>query len=87
MAIRSKPKAGAVDTFIAAAPDAAAPKQDAKEVYSKGIKKGNKRQITLTIEPEILRRIDELSETTGQSRAGLINLAIWRALEGDIFQR
>lgn len=86
MAIRSKPKASAVDDFIKGAPDAAAPKKEAKEVYSKGMKKGNKRQISLTIEPELLRRVDELSEATGQSRAGLINLAIWRALDGDIFR-
>lgn len=86
MAIRSKPKTGAVDTFIKGAPDAAAPKQEAGEVYAKGIKKGNKRQITLTIEPELLRKVDEISKSTGQSRAGLINLAIWQALEGDIFK-
>lgn len=90
MAIQRKPKAtdAKAEAFIAGAPDAnqrPAPPA-ATGVYEKGIAKGNKRQITLTIAPELLRRVDEVAKRTGQGRAGIINLAIFRALEGDIFQ-
>ena len=51
-------------------------------IYQKGIQKGHKRQISLTIAPELLQRVDELAKRTGQGRAGIINLAIYRALEG-----
>ena len=56
-------------------------------MYEKGIKKGNKRQISLTIAPDLLKRVDEAARRTGQGRAAIINLAIYRALEGDIFAR
>lgn len=83
MSIQRKPKtAKTVDDFVAGAPDAAT--QPGAE-YEKGIKKGNKRQITLTIAPDLLRRVDEAAKRTGQGRAAIINMAIFRALEGDIF--
>lgn len=85
MAIQRKPKttASTPEAFIAGAPDAG---QAAAAVYEKGIPKGNKRQITLTIAPELLRKVDEVAKRTGQARAAVINMAIFRALEGDIFQ-
>lgn len=90
MAIQRKPKtapaaAAAEDAFIQGAPDAkeAAP----AAVYEKGIPKGNKRQITLTIAPELLRKVDEVAKRTGQARAAIINMAIFSALEGNIFQK
>lgn len=92
MAIQRKPKVSpaAADAFIQAAPDAAAstaPAVAAKSAtYEKGVPKGNKRQITLTIAPELLRRVDEVAARTGQARAAIINMAIFHALEGDIFQ-
>ena len=89
MAIQRKPKvsASAADAFIQGAPDAKADAgQDAAAVYEKGIPKGNKRQITLTIAPELLRKVDEVAKRTGQARAAVINLAIFKAVEGDIFQ-
>jgi len=84
MAINRKPKVvvASAEAFIAGAPDAG---QVAPAAYNKGIPKGNKRQISLTIAPELLRRVDEVAKRTGQGRAGIINLAIYRALEGDIF--
>lgn len=83
MAIQRKPKGiGSEEAFIQAAPDAQAKETSS---YEKGIKKGNKRQISLTIAPELLQRVDELAQRTGQSRAGVINLAIYQALEGEIF--
>jgi hypothetical protein len=55
-------------------------------IKEKGVPMGNKRQITLTISPDLLRRVDEVATKTGQARAALINMAIYRALEGDIFK-
>lgn len=82
MAIQRKPNRKSEEAFIAAAPDGS-PRPDA---YEKGIPKGNKRQISLTIAPELLRKVDEVAKRTGQGRAGIINMAIYRALEGDIFK-
>jgi len=89
MAIQRKPKVtpaptAAQDAFIQGAPDAAKPAAPA--VYEKGIAKGNKRQITLTIAPDLLRRVDETAKRTGQARAAIINMAIFNALEGNVFQ-
>ena len=65
---------------------AAPAKTAAAGEYDRGVKKGNKRQISLTIAPDLLRRVDEVAERTGQGRAAIINMAIFRALEGDIFK-
>ena len=87
MSIQRKPKTAqataAQDAFIQGAPDAS---KAAPAAYEKGIPKGHKRQITLTIAPELLRKVDEVAKRTGQARAAVINMAIFRALEGDIFQ-
>ncbi len=69
---KAKPKATA-DDFIAAAPDA--------EPKARGVKKGNKQQISLTIAPALLVKIDNLAAELGQSRAAVINMAIYRAVE------
>lgn len=63
------------------------PPAPVKHLYEKGIKKGNKRQISLTISPELLQRVDEVALRSGQARAAVINLAIFKALEGDIFKK
>lgn len=62
----------AADTFISGAPDAA---------RTRGVKKGNKQQISLTIAPALLQKVDELAAELGQSRAAIINMAIYRAVE------
>lgn len=62
----------AADAFISGAPDAA---------RTKGVKKGNKQQISLTITPALLQKVDELAVQLGQSRAAIINMAIYRAVE------
>jgi hypothetical protein len=46
-----------------------------------GVMKGSKRQISLTIAPALLVKLDALAVETGLSRAYLINLAVKRALE------
>lgn len=66
----------AADAFISGAPDSAA---NAPKV--RGVKKGNKQQISLTIAPALLAKIDELADQLGQSRAAVINMAIYRAVE------
>lgn len=62
------------DAFIAGAPDAVVSS-------GRGIPKGKKEQITLTIAPAILDQVDELAVRMGQSRASWINMAIYQALE------
>jgi len=71
---KPKKKPQTADNFIAEAPDAETTKP-------KGVKKGNKQQISLTIAPELLERVDSLSQELGQSRAAVINMAIYRAVE------
>jgi len=86
MSIQRKPKPPTtVEEFVAGAPDAQT-SAASPGTYEKGIKKGNKRQISLTIAPDLLRRVDEVAKRTGQGRANIINMAIYRALEGDIFK-
>lgn len=63
----------AVDAFISGAPDA--PKKP------RGVIKGKRQQITLTITPALLSKVDALAAELGQSRAAVINLAIHRAVE------
>ena len=74
---RPKPKTpekeSAAADFIAGAPDSSS--------KTKGVKKGNKQQISLTISPALLAKVDELAEKLGQSRAAVINMAIYRAVE------
>jgi Ribbon-helix-helix protein, copG family len=43
-----------------------------------------KQQITLTICPDLLAKVDEMAEKMGESRAALINLAIYRTVEGGL---
>lgn len=72
----TKPKAKppqTAESFISGAPDS--------EAQPKGVRKGNKRQISLTITPALLQRVDELAAELGQSRAAIINMAIYRAVE------
>lgn len=74
---RPKPKAAesspGADAFISGAPDGAA--------IPKGVKKGNKQQISLTINPALLVKVDEMAAELGQSRAAIINMAIYRMVE------
>ena len=74
---KAKPKTtkqeAATADFIAGAPDSG--------TATKGVKKGNKQQISLTIAPALLVKVDELAAELGQSRAAIINMAIYRAVE------
>jgi hypothetical protein len=68
----TKPKPKTPDEFIDNAPDAPG---------RKGVKRGKKEQITLTLAPELLEKVDALAKRMGQSRAAMINLAIFRMIE------
>ena len=62
-----------VDAFIAGAPDAVR--------VPRPTMLGNKRQISLTIAPALLEKVDAMAAEMGQTRAGIINMAIYRMVE------
>lgn len=70
----TKPKPKTPDEFIDSAPDA---------LGRKGVKRGKKEQITLTLSPDLLEKVDVLARRMGQSRAAMINLAIFRMTEAE----
>lgn len=74
MAITKPMKPKTTESFIAGAPDA----------QPRGVRRGLKQQITLTIAPDLLAKVDEMAERMGQSRAALINLAIYRTVESGL---
>ena len=47
-------------------------------------RKSKKQQISLTIQPELLLKLDALANTTGQSRASLINIAVYNIVENGL---
>ena len=63
----TRPKASSADAFVQGAPDAP----------RKGVRKGKKEQITLTIAPDLLAKVDDYAAQRGQSRAAMINMAIF----------
>lgn len=82
MAIQKKVKPNVssqnIDAFLEGAPDAN--KLVNSHVYDKGIAKGNKRQISITIAPELLRLVDERAEHMGIGRSSFISMALFRIL-------
>jgi hypothetical protein len=72
---RPKTKTAKAEAFISGAPDAEKPR---------GVRKGNRQQISLTIAPDLLLKVDALAAKLGQSRAAVINMAIYRAIESGI---
>lgn len=87
MAITKKKTAAetkAADDFISGAPDAATIQPETKKPKPKYVKKGKKLQITLTIAQPLLERVDEMAERLGQSRAAVINFAIFQGLESGL---
>lgn len=76
MAIKRRPsQASSIDNFIDGAPDASADDQKPKRV-----RKGNKVQISFTLDESLLDRVDEQSSKMSLSRAAFINLALFKAL-------
>lgn len=78
MAITKPKSRPSADTFIAGAPDAEKPK---------GVRRGRKQQISLTLAPELLARIDELASSLSLSRAAVITLALNRAADEGLSSR
>jgi hypothetical protein len=72
MSISKRPAKKSADDFISQAPDGG---------EQKGVIKGKRQQISLTIAPALLEKVDELAAELGQSRAAVINMAIYRAVE------
>ena len=51
---------------------------------TKGVSKGCRLQISHTISPDLLSKVDRLAAAMGQSRAAVINLAVYRLLEQEL---
>ena len=75
---KPKPKVehSSAEDFISGAPDA--------EAKPRGVRKGNKQQISLTITPVLLGKVDEMAAEMGLSRAAVINMAIYQAIENGL---
>ena len=71
MAINQKPS---VKEFIGGAPDAET------ETSTTG-KREAKQQITVTMDPALVARIDDLAKRMGQTRSALVSLLVFEALE------
>ncbi len=73
MAITRKKTVTTAEDFIAGAPDA----KPAKDVPAKAIKTlGRKSIITLSIDPDLLARLDAWAKVRGISRAAAVSLAV-----------
>lgn len=82
MAITSKPKCTLsipqeltdIEKFINGAPDGNKPEK-------RGVKKGQREQITVTFDTTIISRLDDLAQHEGLSRAALIRMAVRQLLD------
>lgn len=70
--IKARP-AEEVDSFIASAPDAGKP--------SKKAPPGKAQQITLTLNPELLDKVDRTAASLNLSRAGFIKMCLSNAVK------
>ncbi|WP_336749729.1 ribbon-helix-helix domain-containing protein [Pantoea vagans] len=81
MAITAKPKASVassqeqadIEKFINDAPDGNKPEK-------RGVKKGQREQITVTFDTTIIAQLDDLAMHEGLSRAALIRMAVRQLL-------
>lgn len=81
MAIQKKPKTqDKTDAFMTGAPDFGA-SADKAAPYEKGITKGKKRQVSITISGDLLRQVDEQAEAIGTGRSAFISMALYKALK------
>ena len=73
----------ATDAFISGAPDSRqeSPAERPKRVYPK---KGRRIQRTITLTEDMLNKLDDLAERTGQSRNALINVGILYVLNNGV---
>ncbi|XGI80482.1 ribbon-helix-helix domain-containing protein [Enterobacter hormaechei] len=82
MTITSRPKAtpsvtqeqADIEKFINDAPDGNKPEK-------RGVKKGQREQITVTFDTTIISQLDDLAQHEGLSRAALIRMAVRQLLD------
>ena len=82
MAITSRPKAPTappqeqtqIEKFINDAPDG-------NKAEKRGVKKGQREQITVTFDTAIIAQLDDLAQHEGLSRAALIRMAVRQLLD------
>lgn len=82
MAITSKPKGtppipqkqADIEKFINDAPDG-------NKSEKRGVKKGQREQITVTFDTTIISQLDDLAQHEGLSRAALIRMAVRQLLD------
>ena len=83
MSISRNPKPVAesrkLNAFISKAPDGGARRSG--RPAAKGVFRGSRRQITVTLPPELLDKVDRLASGVGQTRTSFINTCLWRAVE------
>lgn len=70
-----------IEQFIDAAPDAGA---SLPEVKVPGFKQGNKQQISLTMDADLLREVEVRRKELGMSRAAYINMATRNMVENGV---
>jgi len=70
-----------VEDWIKAAPDGRGEPEPPKR---KGVRKGNKDQITHAFKPEVLEQLEEFAKRHGLKRAGAIDLAVHQLLRDGI---
>ena len=82
MAIAPNPKPAAsprrLTKFIEQAPDSGGSRSRRP---AKGVFRGSRRQITVTLPPELLDKVDRIAGSVGQTRTSFINTCLWRAVE------
>lgn len=78
MAIKPANKRSAVEAFLGAAPDS---QSLAESPNRRGVRRGRREQITLTLPPGVLASIDARAKQLGISRAAFIVQSAVRALE------
>lgn len=91
MAITKRPAAkqpvspAQVDAFINAAPDALPPQApaapDSVAPARKRVMRGKREQISHSMPPALLERVDQAAQSRGITRAAIINLAVSEYLE------
>jgi len=82
MAITSRPKSSTapsqdqaqIDKFINDAPDGL-------KAEKRGVRKGQREQITVTFDTAIIAQLDDLAQHEGLSRAALIRMAVRQLLD------
>ena len=75
---KSVPPTRNLSEFISAAPDSGVRRT---RQPAKGVFRGTRRQITVTLPPELLDKVDRVARGVGQTRTSFINTCLWRAVE------